>query len=115
MGASKTSLFTKKQNEVASMAKVLGHPARIAILQHLVKSDACICNDLVGELGLAQPTISQHLKELKQMGLIQGTIEGTSICYCIDARVWDRYRKLFSEFFVEIKTAEKVSCGPDCC
>jgi len=64
MGISKTELFTKKQNELANVARVLGHPARIAILQHLVKINACICNDLVEELGLAQPTISQHLKEL---------------------------------------------------
>ncbi len=115
MGISKTELFTKKQNELANIARALGHPARIAILQHLVKANACICNDLVGELGLAQPTISQHLKELKQMGLIQGTIEGTSVCYCIDTKMWDKYRKLFSEFFVEIKEAGKAACEPGCC
>lgn len=115
MGISKTELFTKKQNELANIAKAFGHPARIAILQHLVKINACICNDLVGELGLAQPTISQHLKELKQMGLIQGAIDGTSICYCIDPKVWEKYKKLFAEFFVEIKTVDKKGCGPDCC
>jgi len=115
MGISKTELFTKKQNELANIARALGHPARIAILQHLVKTNACICNDLVGELGLAQPTISQHLKELKQMGLIQGSIEGTSVCYCIDPKVWDKYKKLFSDFFVEIKSVDKKSCGPECC
>ena len=112
MGISKTDLFTKKQNELANIAKALGHPARIAILQHLVKTNSCICNDLVGELGLAQPTISQHLKELKQMGLIQGSIEGTSICYCIDPRVWERYKKLFFEFFVDIDKGESSS---KCC
>jgi ArsR family transcriptional regulator, zinc-responsive transcriptional repressor len=115
MGISKTELFTKKQNELANIAKALGHPARIAILQHLVKANACICNDLVGELGLAQPTISQHLKELKQLGLIQGTIEGTSVCYCIDPKIWEKYKKLFGEFFVEIKTANKAACEPGCC
>ena len=115
MGISKTGLFTKKQNELASIAKALGHPARIAILQHLVKANGCICNDLVGELGLAQPTISQHLKELKQMGLIQGSVEGTSICYCIDAKVWDKYKKLFEAFFTEIKVIDKKSCEPGCC
>ena len=115
MGASKTGLFTKKQNELANIAKALGHPARIAILQHLVKTNACICNDLVEELGLAQPTISQHLKELKQLGLIQGSIDGTSICYCIDAKVWDKYKKLIAEFFVEIKAIDKSCCGPECC
>jgi len=115
MGATKTDLFTKKQNELANIAKALGHPARIAILQHLVKINACICNDLVGELGLAQPTISQHLKELKQLGLIQGSIEGTSICYCIDPKVWDKYKKIIAEFFVEIKPIDKKNCEPGCC
>ena len=115
MGISKTALFTKKQNELANIAKVLAHPARIAILQHLVKANSCICNDLVGELGLAQPTISQHLKELKQMGLIQGSIEGTSVCYCIDPKVWDKYKKLIAEFFVEIKSIDKKNCEPGCC
>ena len=115
MGISKTELFTKKQNELANIARALGHPARIAILQHLVKINACICNDLVAELGLAQPTISQHLKELKQLGLIQGSIEGTSVCYCIDPKVWEKYKKLFGDFFVEIKTIDKSGCGPECC
>ena len=115
MGISKTALFTKKQNDLANIARALGHPARIAILQHLVKTNACICNDLVGELGLAQPTISQHLKELKQLGLIQGSIEGTSICYCIDPKVWEKYRKLFEAFFVEIKNINKSSCDTGCC
>ena len=115
MGISKTELFTKKQNELANIARVLGHPARIAILQHLVKINACICNDLGAELGLAQPTISQHLKELKQVGLIQGSIDGTSVCYCIDPKVWEKYKKLFGEFFVEIKAIDKSGCGPDCC
>src|ERR1035437_4402634 len=114
MGVSKTELFTRKQNELANIARALGHPARIAILQHLVKINACICNDLVSELGLAQPTISQHLKELKQLGLIQGAIEGTSVCYCIDSKVWEKYKKLLSEFFVEVKQASKANCGPDC-
>ena len=115
MGISKTELFTKKQNELANVARVLGHPARIAILQHLVKINACICNDLVEELGLAQPTISQHLKELKQVGLIQGSIEGTSVCYCIDSKVWERYKRLMSEFFVEVKKIDKKNCGTECC
>nr|MBA3901953.1 winged helix-turn-helix transcriptional regulator [Bacteroidota bacterium] len=88
MGLTKSEIFTKGQNNIASIAKVLGHPARIAILQHLLKVQACICGDLVEEIGLAQATISQHLKELKNAGLIKGNIEGTSICYCIDAAKW---------------------------
>lgn len=99
MGLTKTDLFTKKQNEIAAMAKAIAHPARIAILQELLKANACICGDLVEELGLAQATISQHLKELKNVGLIQGTIEGTSICYCINPKTWQQYRTLFADFF----------------
>jgi DNA-binding transcriptional ArsR family regulator len=99
MGLTKTQIFTDRQNKLASMLKAIAHPARIAIIQHLVKSEACICGDLVGELGLAQATISQHLKELKNAGLIQGTIEGTSVCYCIDPRVWKQYRTALEGFF----------------
>jgi ArsR family transcriptional regulator, arsenate/arsenite/antimonite-responsive transcriptional repressor len=84
MGASKTDQFTTIQNELATIAKALGHPARIAIMQFLSKVSGCICGDIVDELPLAQPTVSQHLKELKQAGLIKGSIEGTAICYCID-------------------------------
>ncbi|MFC3199965.1 ArsR/SmtB family transcription factor [Parapedobacter deserti] len=88
MGITKTEIFSKKQNELATTFKALAHPARIAILQHIIKQQACICNDLVLELGLAQPTISQHLRELKNIGIIKGTIEGTSVCYCIDEANW---------------------------
>jgi DNA-binding transcriptional ArsR family regulator len=100
MGLTKTEIFTEKQNKLANMMKALGHPARIAIIQHLIKSPACICGDLVEELGLAQATISQHLKELKKVGLIKGTIEGTSTCYCIDGKVWNQYKSVFEGFFV---------------
>jgi len=99
MGASKTDLFTDEQNEIAAMAKAIAHPARIAILQELLKTNAYICGDLVTELGLAQATISQHLKELKNIGLIQGTVEGTSICYCIDPKVWKIYKQRFGALF----------------
>lgn len=92
MGVSKTDLFTEQQNELALVAKAFAHPARVAILEHLIKANQCINSDLVEELGLAQATISQHLKELKSVGLIQGTVEGTSMCYCIDSEVWDRVK-----------------------
>lgn len=108
MGATKTELFTNKQNEIAAMAKAIAHPARIAILQELLKANACICGDLVEELGLAQATISQHLKELKNVGLIQGTVEGTSICYCINPKTWQQYKQLFAELFKE--GPDNVSC-----
>lgn len=107
MGLTKTDLFTKKQNEIAAMMKAIAHPARIAILQELLKINACVCGDLVEELGLAQATISQHLKELKNVGLIQGTIEGTSVCYCIDPVVWNEYRQVFTDFFKVMDSTNK--------
>jgi DNA-binding transcriptional ArsR family regulator len=84
MGVSKTTNFTTEQNELAVLLKALGHPARVAIMQFLVKQTSCICGDIVDVVPLAQPTISQHLKELKSVGLIQGTISGNSICYCVN-------------------------------
>ena len=100
MGLTKAEIFNDKQNRLASMMKALAHPARIAIIQQLIKSQACICGDLVDELGLAQATISQHLKELKSVGLIKGTVEGTSVCYCIDGKVWKQYKAAIDSFFV---------------
>jgi len=98
MGLIKTEIFTSEQNEIARFAKAFGHPARVAILQHLFKINACVCGDLVSEIGLAQPTISQHLKELKQLGLIKGTIEGTSVCYCIDSQTWSTMKVVMNGF-----------------
>ncbi len=98
MGITKTENFSAEQNEIAAIAKALGHPARIAILQHIINSKSCICGDLVNETGLAQATISQHLKELKQQGLIKGNIEGTSICYCIHKENWKRIKGLLLGF-----------------
>ena len=108
MGLTKVEIFNDKQNKLAQWMKALAHPARIAIIQHLVKSKACICGDLVDELGLAQATISQHLKELKKVGLIKGTIEGTSVCYCIDGKVWNQYKSALESFFVTY--ANKSDC-----
>ena len=96
MGLAKSEIFTEQQNQIANLAKVLGHPARVAILQYLFKINACICGDLVDEIGLAQATISQHLKELKNVGLIKGTIEGTSVCYCIDQEKWNEMKETLS-------------------
>ncbi|PJZ76785.1 ArsR/SmtB family transcription factor [Leptospira neocaledonica] len=95
MGITKTELFNKRQNKIASYAKALGHPARIAILESILKRKACICGDLVEELGLAQATISQHLKALKDVGILQGTVEGPSICYCIDKKTWEEIGDYF--------------------
>lgn len=99
MGLTKTEIFTEEHNKLAAAFKVLAHPARIAILQFIIDKKACICNDLVEELGLAQATISQHLKELKNSGIIQGTIEGKSVCYCIDEEVWKSVHQEFNTFF----------------
>ncbi|WP_299156814.1 metalloregulator ArsR/SmtB family transcription factor [uncultured Tenacibaculum sp.] len=98
MGVTKSEIFTQEQNNLAKIAKVLGHPARIAILQHLFKINSCVCGDLVEVIGLAQPTISQHLKELKNLNLIKGNIEGTSVCYCIDQENWKEIRILLNNF-----------------
>jgi len=107
MGLSKTVLFTSEQNELALIAKAFAHPARVAIIEHLIKANRCINSDLVEELGLAQATISQHLKELKSVGLIQGTIEGNSMSYCINPDVWnvvkDRLTNLMDRY------------DPNCC
>lgn len=103
MGITKTDIFSKEQNELATLLKAMAHPARIAILQRILESNVCICGDLVEELGLAQATISQHLKELKNAGLIQGTIEGVSVCYCINPEVWNRLSGQLSIFFSSYK------------
>jgi predicted transcriptional regulator len=110
MGATKSTLFTRQQNDLANMAKAIAHPARIAILQYLVKKNACVCGDLVEELGLAQATTSQHLKELKYAGIIQGTIEGASVCYCINPNFWKQYRDFFASFFREIEVRDNSCC-----
>ena len=107
MGITKSEIYTTEQNNLANMLKALAHPARIAIIQHLVKADACICGDLVGELGLAQATISQHLKELKNIGIIKGCVDGTSVSYCIDEKVWKQVKKTFESFFISYKVKEE--------
>jgi len=99
MGITKTQIFDQRQNELAQLFKKLGHPARIAILQYISKQESCICNDLVEEIGLAQATISQHLKELKSIGLLKGEIEGKSMCYCIDVDKWNELQQNLNLFF----------------
>jgi len=102
MGATKTFEFTIKDNRLAKYAKALAHPARIAILQLLAKKQTCICGDIVDEIPLSQSTVSQHLKELKDAGLIKGDIEGATVCYCIDDKEWkiaqQSLNKLFDSF-----------------
>ncbi len=107
MGATKTDHFTDEQNQIASIAKAIGHPARVAIIEHLLKVNACICGDIVNELPLAQPTVSQHLKELKNAGLIKRNIEGNAICYCIDEKGFEVLKNYFSKI---ITTVNKQNC-----
>ncbi|MCB0503753.1 MAG: winged helix-turn-helix transcriptional regulator [Bacteroidetes bacterium] len=107
MGASKSDLFNTRHNAMASVAKALAHPARIAILEVIAKKQGCICNDIVDELPLAQPTISQHLKELKKVGIIKGNIEGAGICYCIDTQRMQEIQDFMSGFF---DTTINTSC-----
>jgi predicted transcriptional regulator len=107
MGLTKSEIFTDEQNKLATMLKALAHPARIAILQQIIKTDSCICGQLVDDLGLAQPTISQHLKELKNAGIIQGTIEGVTICYCIEPKAWKLLQDNLAAFF---KSYKPIKC-----
>ncbi len=110
MGVSKSELFTTEQNALAHLAKAFAHPARIAILQYLFKQQTCVCGEIVEAVGLAQPTISQHLKELKTMGLIKGTVEGTSVCYCIDAAVWTKMKDTMLQFL-----NQQIDEATNCC
>ncbi len=109
MGLPKTEIFNDQQNKIALWAKVFGHPARVAIIQHLFRINSCVCGDLVEEIGLAQPTISQHLKELKILGLIQGTVEGTSVCYCINPEKWNEMKSEIMDFL------DQDISALDCC
>jgi DNA-binding transcriptional ArsR family regulator len=113
MGVTKSDLFSATQNELASIAKVLAHPARVAIIQHLLQANTCCNGHLVDELGLAQATISQHLRELKNSGIIQGTIEGVSVNYCIDPRRWEEIRSIFNVLFDGYPTSN-IGCGTNC-
>ncbi len=99
MGITKAEEFTVKDNKIAKYAKALSHPARVAILQLLIKKQACICGDIVDELPLSQSTVSQHLKELKEAGLIKGDIDGVKVCYCIDEKEWDAASSYLSTLF----------------
>jgi ArsR family transcriptional regulator len=110
MGATKTEHFTDNQNAMATLFKALGHPARIAILEYLLKVETCICGDIVNELPLAQPTVSQHLKELKNAGLIKGEIDGNSICYCIDEKALTSMQAYFTNISSKLATKKEKCC-----
>ena len=110
MGASKTSEYNLKEISLAKYAKALSHPARIAILNLLIKKQSCICGDIVNELPLSQSTVSQHLKELKDAGLIKGDIEGASVCYCIDEKEWKKAKTLMESFFALTSKFNQKCC-----
>jgi ArsR family transcriptional regulator len=103
MGLSKKESFTAKQNRIADLAKALAHPARVSILEFLAGQDACVCGDIVKELPLSQATVSQHLAELKRIGLIKGEIEGARVCYCIDQKAWNEAKQFLSQFLNDVK------------
>jgi len=110
MGITKSDEFSVKDNRVSRYAKALSHPARIAILRLLIKKQACICGDIVEELPLSQSTVSQHLKELKEAGLIKGDIDGAKVCYCIDQDEWERAKQSLNELFVSYEVAAVKCC-----
>ena len=102
MGVTKSFHFSEDQNQLAALAKAFAHPARIAIIQQIIKNKSCIVGTLADVLPLSQSTISQHLKELKNIGLLKGEIEGPSVCYCINEENWSKAREMLNNFFSEI-------------
>lgn len=103
MGTSKSASFSIAHNEMATLFKALSHPARIAIIEYLLSVDTCICGDIVNELPLAQPTISQHLAALKNANIIKGSIEGTAICYCINLETIGKIERYFGAITNQLK------------
>lgn len=99
MGTTRNELFSETENELASVFKALGHPARVSILNYLQTKNSCVCGDIVSELPLSQSTVSQHLKELKKAGIIKGETEGSTVCYCIDGEKWNIYKSQIDKFF----------------
>ena len=112
MGLSRTEAFTPSDKRTARYAKALAHPARVAILRLLAHRDSCVCGDIVDELPLAQSTVSQHLKELKEAGLIQGTITGTNVCYCIDPKEWALAQRTLLELMTSFSEVNAACCTP---
>jgi DNA-binding transcriptional ArsR family regulator len=110
MGVTKTEVFTEQQNRIADLAKAFAHPARVAILQLLVERKSCVCGDLVDELPLAQPTVSQHLKELKRIGLITGEIDPPRVCYCINEAVWEETKRVFGDLLATYVPSQSPTC-----
>jgi len=110
MGASKIINYSEAEMQVAKFAKALSHPARVAILQLLIQKQSCICGDIVDELPIAQSTVSQHLKELKQAGLIKGNIDGASICYCVDTEQLQNAKDILNQLLSPIILTPTTCC-----
>lgn len=102
MAAQKKDAFDTEDIKLAAFAKALSHPARIAIMKKLAEQNVCICGEIVNVIPLAQATVSQHLKELKNAGLIQGTIEGVTSCYCINTKAVEGFDKLLTKLFKKL-------------
>jgi DNA-binding transcriptional ArsR family regulator len=111
MGTTKTGLFTNDQNALAKALKALANPARLAILEHIIKADGCITTSLAGVTGLAQPTVSQHLRELKEAGIIKGTVEGVTVSYCIDPERWEALRRQVNGLFDRVVPRIEGGCA----
>jgi len=112
MAFHKKNIFPGTERHIAQFAKVLSHPARITILKELAERKTCICGEIVEVLPLSQATVSQHLKELKQTGIIKGTVNGTKSCYCIDWKILDEYRSSLKIFLNTLQGCDDVV---DCC
>jgi len=110
MGTTKSEEFSVKDNRIAAYAKALAHPARVAILKLLINRQACICGDIVDELPLSQSTVSQHLKELKEAGLIKGDISGVKVCYCIDDEELTKAKNALQELFASYELKKSTCC-----
>jgi DNA-binding transcriptional ArsR family regulator len=110
MGAGKQEEFSVKHNRISKYAKALSHPARVAILNFLIKKNACVCGDIVEELPLSQSTVSQHLKELKEAGLIKGDIDGAKVCYCINEKQWKEAQQCLDHLFDSYKLNSTNCC-----
>lgn len=111
MAFHKRTAFDDPENELAELAKALGHPARVAILKELAKRQSCVCGEIVEVLPLSQSTVSQHLKALKEAGFIDGTVEGAKSCYCINWAAFRRFEAIFMTFFTETRfTARAAAC-----
>lgn len=115
MGLTKTENFDEDILLFSDLLKAISHPARLSILKYLIDNPGCICNDIVEQLPLTQSTVSQHLKELKQVGLIKGEIVSPKVCYCINDEVWYKLRNNFANFFDAYQPVENQICDDENC